>query len=77
MSAENERDIVLPREHKIYIFDPTCNVLFVIWRPDVLDIADILFRCFRKIVQVLLITVCRLPSQKIQIIRVKDIEALT
>ena len=22
----------LPREHKIHIFEPTCNVLFIIWR---------------------------------------------
>ena len=21
----------LPREHKIHIFEPTCNVLFIIW----------------------------------------------
>ena len=24
--------LFLPREHKIYIFEPTCNVLFTIWR---------------------------------------------
>ena len=24
--------LVLPREHKIHIFEPTCNVLFIIWR---------------------------------------------
>ena len=23
---------ILPREHKIHIFEPTCNVLFIIWR---------------------------------------------
>ena len=24
--------LFLPREHKIHIFSPTCNVLFIIWR---------------------------------------------
>ena len=24
--------LYLPREHKIHIFEPTCNVLFIIWR---------------------------------------------
>ena len=24
--------LLLPREHKIHIFEPTCNVLFIIWR---------------------------------------------
>ena len=24
--------LFLPREHKIHIFEPTCNVLFIIWR---------------------------------------------
>ena len=24
--------LFLPREHKIHIFKPTCNVLFIIWR---------------------------------------------
>ena len=24
--------VFLPREHKIHIFEQTCNVLFVIWR---------------------------------------------
>ena len=24
--------LFLPREHKIHIFVPTCNVLFIIWR---------------------------------------------
>ena len=33
----------LPREHKIHIFEPTCNVLFIIWRTDVVDIADFCF----------------------------------
>ena len=33
----------LPREHKIHIFEPMCNVLFIIWRPDVVDIADLYF----------------------------------
>ena len=23
---------ILPREHKIHIFEPTCKVLFIIWR---------------------------------------------
>ena len=38
----------LPREHKIHIFEPTCNVLFIIWRPDVVDIADFYFIVFEK-----------------------------
>ena len=25
----------LPREHKIHIFEPTCNFLIIIWRQDV------------------------------------------
>ena len=25
-------EIFLPREHKIHIFEPMCNVLFIIWR---------------------------------------------
>ena len=35
----------LPLEHKIHtsIFEPTCNVLFIIWRPDEVDIADFYF----------------------------------
>ena len=40
----------LPREisflalkHKIHIFELMCNVLFIIWRPDVLNIADFYF----------------------------------
>ena len=24
--------LFLPREHKIHIFEPPCNVLFIIWR---------------------------------------------
>ena len=24
--------LLLPQEHKIHIFEPTCNVLFIIWR---------------------------------------------
>ena len=24
--------MLLPRGHKIHIFEPTCNVLFIIWR---------------------------------------------
>ena len=38
----------LPREHKIHIFEPTCNVLFIIWRPDVTEIADFYFLVFEK-----------------------------
>ena len=31
--ASLTREILfLPREHKIHIFEPTCNVLFIIWR---------------------------------------------
>ena len=31
--ASFTREILfLPREHKIHIFEPTCNVLFIIWR---------------------------------------------
>ena len=38
----------LPREHKIHIFEPTSNVLFIIWRPDVIEIADFYFIVFEK-----------------------------
>ena len=38
----------LPREHKIHIFEPTCNVLFIIWRPDVIEIADFYFIVFER-----------------------------
>ena len=24
--------LFLPREHKFHIFEPTCNVLFIVWR---------------------------------------------
>ena len=31
--ASLTREILfLPREHKIHSFEPTCNVLFIIWR---------------------------------------------
>ena len=31
--AKLTREILfLPLEHKIHIFEPTCNVLFIIWR---------------------------------------------
>ena len=31
--ARLTREILfLPQEHKIHIFKPTCNVLFIIWR---------------------------------------------
>ena len=43
----------LPREHKIHIFEPPCNVLFIIWRPDIIEIADFYFLVFEKIEQVL------------------------
>ena len=39
---------LLPREHKIHISEPTCNVLFIIWRPDVVDIADVYFIVFEN-----------------------------
>ena len=29
---EDMNFMFLPREHKIHIFEPTCNVLFIIWR---------------------------------------------
>ena len=38
----------LPLEHKIHIFEPTCNVLFIIWRPDVPEIANFYFIVFEK-----------------------------
>ena len=38
----------LPREHKIHIFEPTCNVLFIIWRPDVIGIAVFYSIVFEK-----------------------------
>ena len=36
------------RDHKIDIFGPRCNVLFILWRPDVADIADFYFIVFHK-----------------------------
>ena len=30
--SERVRYCSSPREHKIHIFEPTCNVLFIIWR---------------------------------------------
>jgi len=32
ISALTREILFLPREHKIHIFEPTCNVLFIIWR---------------------------------------------
>ena len=37
--------LFLPREHKIHIFEPTCNVLFIIWR---LNIEYFRFYCVSK-----------------------------
>ena len=39
---------VSPREHKIHISEATCNVLFIMWRPDVIEIADFYFIVFEK-----------------------------
>ena len=36
----------LAKEKKIHIFEPTCNVLFIIRRPDVVDIADFFISLF-------------------------------
>ena len=44
--AEMSEISFLPREHKNHIFEPTCNVRFIIWRPDVVDIADFYFIVF-------------------------------
>ena len=38
--------LFLPREHKIHIFEPTCNVLFIIWR---LNIEYFRFYCFKAV----------------------------
>ena len=38
----------LPREHELHNFDPTRNVLFIIWRPDIIEIADFYFIVFEK-----------------------------
>ena len=44
--ASLTREILfLPREHKIHIFEPTCNVLFIIWR---LNIEYFRFYCVSK-----------------------------
>ena len=51
------------REHKIHIFEPTCNVLFIIRRPDVIEIADLYFIVFEKSSKFL--TYHRSSSQKI------------
>lgn len=29
--------LFLPRQHKIHIFEPTCNILFIIWRLNIRD----------------------------------------
>ena len=36
----------LAREQKIHILEPMCNVLFIICRPDIVYIGDLLFHCF-------------------------------
>ena len=59
--------------HKLHIFEPTCNVLFIIWRQDVIEIADFYFIVFEKSS----FTYHRSPSQKIQSTHVQDIETLT
>ena len=64
----------LPREHKIHIFEPTCDVLFIIWRPDVIEIADFYFIVFENRAS---FTNHRSSSQKIQSNRIQDIETLT
>ena len=38
-----------PREHKIHISKPTCNVLFIIWRPVVVENAEFYFIVFEKL----------------------------
>ena len=45
--AETTDISLLQGEHKIHIFEPRCNVLFIIRRPDVLDNCRSLFHCFR------------------------------
>ena len=32
VAALTREILFLPREHKIHIFEPPCNVLFIIWR---------------------------------------------
>ena len=58
----------LPREHKIHIFEPTCNVLFITWRPDVIESADFYFIVFEKSSKFYIYH--RSSSQKIQSTRV-------
>ena len=31
-AAPTREILFLPREHKIHIFEPPCNVLYIIWR---------------------------------------------
>ena len=38
----------LPREHQIHIFEASFNVLFIMWIPDVVEIADFYFIVFEK-----------------------------
>ena len=59
----------LPREHtgKIHIFEPTCNVLFIIWRPDVIEIANFISLFLKNRAS---FTNHRLSLQKIQSTRV-------
>ena len=46
LTSERTSDILfLPREHKIHIFEPTCNVLFIIWR---LNVEYFRFYCVSK-----------------------------
>ena len=44
--------LCLPREHKIHIFEPTCNVLFIIWRQNIWN-CPFLFSSRRKCREIL------------------------
>ena len=41
--------LFLPREHKIHILEPTCNVLFIIWRLNIIEYFR--FYCGFKVVK--------------------------
>ena len=66
------RYLFLPREHKIHIFEPTCNGLFVIWR---LNIEYFRFYCVPS--QVLQIQLgFYIANRKTKVLGAKYIETL-
>jgi len=72
LSSERVRYLFLPREHKIHIFEPTCNGIFVIWR---LNIEYFRFYCVPS--QVLQIQLdFYIANRKTKVLGAKYIETL-